>query len=448
MSLKWKLALLTSGLLCAAVGAFSAVLLWTERRSLEDAQARRQREAVEGLAVVCRGAAVNEQDLPLANYLKRLGASEEVLEARCVDVSGRVIGHTDTARLQTVPAEEASPAPGSILVEGPVAVGQKTLGTARIVYDGRLLRERLEDTLAVARKRVVRVSLTVGLAGFTLAFLATAWAVGPVRTLVEGVRAVAKGRWEHRIAVSAKDEIGWLAEEFNRMAGRLSELDRMKSDFVHGVTHDLKSPLTAMKASADNLQTYLDKPGDPAAARDSLSVIRRNADRLMNLITSILEVAKIENGLVLASGPVDLEAMADRVVRAFKPSAQGKGLTLELVAENLVPPFPADEGKLERVVSNLVGNAVKFTEKGGVTVSLAREHGMAVLSVRDTGPGIPDGFRDRLFTKFSRAEAAGRKVEGTGLGLAIAKGIVEAHGGTLEARNDPGAVFTVRLPLP
>jgi signal transduction histidine kinase len=448
MSLKWKLSLFTSALLLAAVAAFSTVLLWSERRSLEEASVQRRQEAVAGLAEVCRSAAVNQQDLPLTNYLRRLAASDEIKEAYCLDPTGRVFGHTDPARLNAILPSGGPPDPAVFPVETAVTVGHRELGSARILYDRKIVDRRLEVSLQEARRRIGRTAAAVGAMGFALAFLATAWAVRPVRALVQGARAIGAGRLDQKILLRRHDELGRLADEFNLMAEKLAELDRMKADFVNGITHDLKSPLTAVKASTDNLQAFIERPGDPGAAYESLTLIHRNADRLLDLISSILEVAKIEHGTALVKTPVDLESLADRVARNFRPLAAAKGLSLEMVAESPVPPFPADEGKLERALSNLVGNAVKFTQKGGVTISVGSDGGRAVVSVRDTGPGIPADLRGRLFTKFSRAQAA-RGTEGAGLGLAIVKGFVEAHGGSVDAQDAPGGgtIFTFQVPL-
>jgi signal transduction histidine kinase len=322
------------------------------------------------------------------------------------------------------------------------------LGAARILYDRKTVDGRLEVSLRDARRRIARAAAAVGTMGFALAFLATAWAVRPVRALVQGARAIGAGRLDQKILLHRHDELGRLADEFNLMAEKLAELDRMKTDFVNGITHDLKSPLTAVKASTDNLRAFIARPGDAGPAYESVDLIRRNADRLLDLISSILEVAKIEHGAALVKTPVDLESLADRVARNFRPLAAVKGLSLDLVAENPVPPFPADNGKLERALSNLVGNAVKFTQKGGVIISVGRDSGSAVISVRDTGPGIPAELRGRLFTKFSRAQAA-RGTEGSGLGLSIAKGFAEAHGGSLDAQDSPGGgtLFTLKVPL-
>lgn len=286
-----------------------------------------------------------------------------------------------------------------------------------------------------ARGRIVRVSIAVILIGFLGSFFVTRFALASLGTLIAGVRTIAKGQWDHRIPVPDAAEIALLSREFNAMAGRLAELDQMKSDFVNSVTHDLKSPLTAIKASLEALQTGAVRPEEVSVNH---LAIRENADRLMNLITSILEVARIESGLSLDRRPVRLEDIADRVVRTFRPLAKSKDLEIELLVRKELPPLAGDESKLERVIANLAGNAVKFTAKGRVTVEVDGDEQGQVVRVTDTGPGIPPEAAGKLFTKFYRAGRPGEKVEGTGLGLAIAKGIAEAHGGTLIHRNREG----------
>jgi signal transduction histidine kinase len=447
---------LTSGLLVAAVALFSGVLLWSERRALLEDQSRRLTEAAGGLADVCRAAVVGQQDLVLTNYLRRLGAMPEVLEASCLDDGGRVLGHTDLGRVQTVETGFKLPpdltekptfsqAGDRLEARSLISVGARARGLARVTYDSRRLRERLEATLADARRRLLRVSLLVILVGFAGAFLATWAALASLGGLVSGVRAIAGGRLDRRITETGATEIALLSREFNAMAGRLAELDRMKSDFVNSVTHDLKSPLTAIKAALEVVQSGKARPEEVAA---DFLMIRENADRLMNLITSILEVAKIESGLVLDRRPVRLEDVAERVVRSFRPLAEPKGVKIDVLVKKDLPPVSADESKLERLLANLVGNAVKFTAQGRVTVDLDAEGGVQVVRVADTGPGIPPEAADKLFSKFYRVRRPGEKIEGTGLGLSIAKGIAEAHGGTLsvESTVGKGTVFSLRLP--
>jgi signal transduction histidine kinase len=460
MSLKTKISLLVLGLLTGAIGGLAAVLAWSEGRILADDLARRQTEQAEGLAEVCRNTLFAQQDLFLTNYLKRLKASPEIVEAWCVDGEGMVAGHTDPSQAKKpwgAPLNHADqPARewkgDTLIVSAPLRLGDNLFGTARIVFAGERVKKRLEEDIAGARRRILGMALPVLAVGVVLAFLLTAMALRPMGTLVAGARAIGAGKLSHVIPVGRRDELGVLAGEFNAMAGKLAELDEMKKDFVNGVTHDLKGPLAAARAAADLAQAQVEKetPAGPfrQALAEKLLVIRDSTERLRNLVTSILEVARIENGLVLEKSPVLLEKAARRAAETYRLPAEGKGLSLNVVLHRDLPTLMADEGKLERALANLAGNAVKFTEKGSVTLELDAEPGFQVVRVRDTGPGIPPDALEKLFSKFFRVRRPGERIEGTGLGLAIAKGIAEAHGGsvTVESAVGKGTVFTLRLP--
>jgi signal transduction histidine kinase len=294
------------------------------------------------------------------------------------------------------------------------------------------------------------VSLLVLAIGFAGSFVAVRFALRPVDALVAGARAIGDGKLDSLIADDRSDELGLLAREFNRMGGKLRELDVMKLDFVNGITHDLKSPLAAVSSSADLVRREAEKMPDSSGMLQNLLLVRQNADRLMNLVTSILDVAHIESALELHKAPILLEEIAMRASRPLRSMAAAKGLSLEVSVLHNLAPISVDAGKMERVFANLIGNAVKFTEQGSVTVEVDREPGGQVLKVVDTGPGIPPEFLGRLFTKFSRASRpGGPKVDGSGLGLSIAKGIVEGHGGRIEVRSEEGkgSTFSVFLPV-
>jgi signal transduction histidine kinase len=232
----------------------------------------------------------------------------------------------------------------------------------------------------------------------------------------------------------------------------LSELDQMKRDFVDGVTHDLKSPLAAVRTAAELAQTRVEEDVREEGLRRNLAdkflIIRENADRLRNLVTSILEVAKIESGLVPDKAPTSLEEVIGRVAATFRLLAERKSLAFDVVIHRPLPPVPADAALLERLLANLVGNAVKFTAKGRVTVELDGDDRGQTVRVTDSGPGIPPEARDKVFSKFFRVRRPGEKIEGSGLGLAIARGIAEAHGGSLsvDSRVEEGTAFVLSLP--
>lgn len=437
--------------MASAVGGLTGVLLWNEKRFLAADMERNRLARGEALAEVCRDAVVNDQALPLHNYLKRLGNDDMVLEALCQDPEGRALGHTDAAKTDTV-LTGAGNGEGVLEAAVPVFLGPKRLGTARILFSRRVAEERLRQAFAAAERRILMASLPFLLAGFGGAFLVTALALRSFGVLVSGVRELGQGRLDHRIPLAGKDEVSWLAGEVNRMGEKLGELDKLKQDFVNSVTHDLKSPLASIKLAVDVVQEEVEAAlGDKRPSNrlaDSYLYIRESAERLAQLITSLLDVARIESATALDKRPASLETIAEHVVRTFDLVARRKGLDLSLALESDLAPIPMDESKVERVVANLVSNALKFTEKGRVVLRLSDRGDAQELRVEDTGPGIPPEALEKLFSKFFRLRRPGEKLEGTGLGLAIVKGFVEAHGGTVsvESAVGRGTTFIARFP--
>ncbi|MBW8741727.1 MAG: CHASE3 domain-containing protein [Acidobacteria bacterium] len=228
--------------------------------------------------------------------------------------------------------------------------------------------------------------------------------------------------------------------------------ERTKDQFVATVSHELRTPLTSILGYTELL---LDRGlHDVLTAEDRrmhLEVVRRNADRLQRLVGDLLFFAQVQSSrLPLDLEPVNLASLASGALEAARPVAEDKGVTLSL--DVAVPvDVEGDVSRLEQLLDNLVSNAVKFTPAGGlVEVSLRNEVGEAVVSVRDTGIGIPADELERLFTRFFRASTATtREIQGTGLGLAIARTIAEAHGGSIHVSSEPdrGTTFDVRLPL-
>ncbi len=463
-----RISLLVSALMALAVGGLTGVLLWNERKILAADMERSHLARGEALADVCRDAVVNDQVLPLNNYLKRLRSDPEVVEALCQDAGLRVLGHTDPGR--TDAALDDAHARAAALLDGeglvpyewngrsvleaavPVLLGPKRLGTARMLFSRKAVEDRFRRGFAAARRRILLASAPFLLTGFGGAFLITAFALKPFGTLVSGVREIGHGRLGHRIDLPGRDEVSWLAGEVNRMGEKLGELDKLKQDFVNSVTHDLKSPLASIKIAADVMREETEallgggRPTERLA--DGYTHIREGAERLAQLITSLLDVARIESALALDLRPASLEEIAERVVKAFDLIARRKGLDLSLALESDLGPIPLDEAKMERVIANLVSNALKFTEKGSVRVRLTDRGDGQELRVEDSGPGIPPEAREKLFSKFFRLRRPGEQLEGTGLGLAIVKGFTEAHGGSVAVESVPGrgTTFIVRLP--
>jgi putative tryptophan/tyrosine transport system substrate-binding protein len=233
---------------------------------------------------------------------------------------------------------------------------------------------------------------------------------------------------------------------------RLKELDRMKSDFVSHVSHELRTPLTAIKGAVDLI---LREVAGPLSEKQVhyLTRVRSNTQHLTGLINDLLDLSKIESGRIeVKSSRVSLNGLVREVVEALRPVAAEKVIALEATIREPSIRVWADRDKINQVLMNLIGNAIKFTPvQGRVTVSASKNDEENVqVSVSDTGPGVPPDERGKIFAKFYRvAETNGENSKGTGLGLAIAKALVELHGGKIwvESEEGGGSKFSFTLPV-
>ncbi len=248
--------------------------------------------------------------------------------------------------------------------------------------------------------------------------------------------------------ITAEQALARQAGELSLQNERLLELDRLKDEFVALVSHELRTPLTSIIGYIDLLR---DERATEMDTGHFAEVIERNAERLLRLVGDLLFLSQMQSGkLALEVRDTDLAVIAAEAVEEVRPEAERKHIDLTL-SVHPVPHLAVDPTRMAQLLGNLISNAVKFSpEDGKVEVSLAAEGNEAVLSVADTGIGIPAADRERIFERFFRTEAATQRViPGSGLGLTISKAIVEAHQGTIAVRSDEGhgSTFTVRLPL-
>lgn len=223
--------------------------------------------------------------------------------------------------------------------------------------------------------------------------------------------------------------------------------ERLREDFTAMVAHDIRSPLTAMQMALDFFEqrdAYTD-----ATLREMMTVARQGLDKVLRLAGDLLELFRAnQTGMTLLKGVVFPNLLLRRCLNEIALQAQNKGITLAVELPEDLPPFVGDGPKLERVFSNLLSNAVKFTPEGGrITVCGATDGGWVVVSIADTGPGIPPEFQAAIFEPYR--QRARRSSLGFGLGLAIVKRIVTAHRGSIAVESvvGQGTTFTVRLPL-
>jgi signal transduction histidine kinase len=338
------------------------------------------------------------------------------------------------------------------LSEGPARAAAETLDRALTQLTA-ATSAQVDRAQAAARALEARTWTTV-LGALGGSFLAAIGATGfvafrltrSVRQLSAATGRVADGSFREPLTVQSKDEIGDLTLAFNHMAAQLREVEAHKEQFFSQISHELRNPLTAIRASA---QLLLRRPADSldAKGRHWVESIDASVDRLLSLVTRILDLNRLRAGVFpLERQPVELDKVVARAIDVLGAQAEQYGLHLETSSTGADFSVTADEDALTQVILNLVGNALKFTPQGGsVRVGVTETPTQLELSVRDDGPGIPAADVSRIFEPYQQAHR-GRK--GSGLGLAIVKELVSAHGGSIDVDSveGKGTCITVCLP--
>jgi signal transduction histidine kinase len=324
--------------------------------------------------------------------------------------------------------------------------------------------EAPEAAPALLKALVALTTLLLGVAA------AAAWAVARDATrdimfVTERIQGMAHVRSEptgEPVPIRTMDEVGALTSAFNDLVGRFEAAERAYGDdlervrvadreraaFLAAVSHELRTPLNAILGFADVLLSEVDGPLTPSA-REEVEQIRASGQHLLELISDILEFSALESGqLKLIRSRVDVSLLAREVVREAAGALGGKPVAMRLEGDHEVLAY-ADGKRVRQILTNLVANAVKFTARGEIVVSVTRDGSRANLTVRDTGPGIGVAERAVIFKDFKQAGDARAKRRGTGLGLAIARRLALMHGGSIQVDSEvgQGSVFTVSLPL-
>lgn len=281
-------------------------------------------------------------------------------------------------------------------------------------------------------------------AAFLVGWRIAGAALRPTREITRQAESIREGTPSPAITAHADvDEFTRLVQVLNAMLARLDQASAGQRRFTADASHELRGPLTALRGDLD---LALKRERTPQEYRDTLERCREEVVRLTRLATDLLTLARNEAGLSAQDqSEVDLHEIAERVRKRYEAVARGGSIRVHVSGPSAV--VLGDSAMLERVVSNLVDNAVKHTPRSG-TIEIAIAAGDPTsLTVRDTGPGIAERDRPQLFSRFFRGNARPSHADATGLGLAIAKTAAEAHGGRLEyVGNDPGAVFRLVLP--
>ncbi|MGV9559924.1 MtrAB system histidine kinase MtrB [Streptomyces sp. NPDC003401] len=312
-----------------------------------------------------------------------------------------------------------------------------------------------EKSLSLVRGTLATAGLFVVVLLGAIAWLVVRQVVTPVRMAAGIAERLSAGHLQERMKVTGEDDIARLGEAFNKMAQnlqlkiqQLEDLSRMQRRFVSDVSHELRTPLTTVRMAADVIHEARED-FDPVTAR-SAELLADQLDRFESLLADLLEISRFDAGAAaLEAEPVDLRDVVRRVVSGAAPLAERKGTSIRVRGDQQPVVAEADARRVERVLRNLVVNAVEHGDGKDVVVRLASAGGAVAIAVRDYGVGLKPGEATRVFSRFWRADPArARTTGGTGLGLSIALEDARLHGGWLQAWGEPGGGSQFRLTLP
>lgn len=298
-------------------------------------------------------------------------------------------------------------------------------------------------------KIIIASLLASAFVSFVLIYTTSSTISKPIRRINLAAKEISAGDFEKRIVVRSADEVGQLAESFNEMAESLSNQEKYRQEFIANISHDLHSPLTSMKGF---LSAVIDGTIPPERREHYLGIVLEESDRLAKLANDMMEISKLQNLAVeLNRSEFDISELIRKTVIMFETRITAKNINMEITLSDEKMIVSADTEKIQRVIYNLLDNAIKFSETGGsIYVETARAADKLFVSVKDNGRGISLEEQKRIFERFYKADSSrGEDKLGSGLGLSIVREFVKAHGEVITIKSEPGKgcefVFTLSL---
>ena len=305
------------------------------------------------------------------------------------------------------------------------------------------------ESLGEIRQRILLYISFAGLFVCVLVFFTSQLLIDPLKGVLSVVQKMSDGHLNQRIPVNGQDEYSQLSIAFNNMSEKLEQVEKAREEFVSNVSHELKTPLSSIKVLSESILLQDNVPIE--THREFLQDITSEVDRMTVIVNDLLELVKLdrrEHGF--HDSVVELNTLVQDILKRLSPLAKQKKIVLHYESIRHVS-LNADEVKLSLAISNIVENGIKYTPQGGtVEVIVDSEHQNALITIRDTGIGIPEDEQSRVFNRFYRVDKTrDRDTGGTGLGLAISHSAVLLHNGSLRLTSKPGegSVFVIRLPV-
>lgn len=267
----------------------------------------------------------------------------------------------------------------------------------------------------------------------------------PIRELTQATHAVSEGDLSQQVTVHSNDELGELAQAFNKMSAELSRSVNARKQMTADIAHELRTPLSLILGHAEAVHDGVLPP-----TKDNFEIIRDEATRLEHLVNDLRTLSLADAGeLTINPQAVEPQKLIQEVASPYQFETQKKNISLELDVASPLPSIEVDPGRMTQVLTNILDNALRHTPEGGkIVLSAKQAQDRIEISVQDSGPGLPAEDLHRIFERFYRADASRQRDGGSGLGLAIAKSIVQAHGGQVSAENDANTGLRIVIALP
>jgi signal transduction histidine kinase len=468
MSLRTKFTIYISLLILLIITGISLSIIIAQKTLLTEQLEENREKIIKDFDFACREALFVKDEIQVLNTIRSIIRTHapSILYAGYISPSGttlfsslkpkdEVLFKARLKKLSRYSIEDLVSSSDEKIREigSPIYGENQYLGAITVGFSESYFDSEIQKGVLLLARRILNVAVFALLAGILLANIIGFYLNKPIKLLAKAADEIGKGDLDSRITLNRNDEFGKLFASFNQMGKRLKELDELKDGFVSSVSHELRSPLTAIEGYCDYLLDGLSRNMSQEKREKSLRIIKDATLRLSNFINNILDLAKIKAGkFELKKNPANIVEIIDEIVLLFHSLAENQKKKLNIKITDYLPVVNVDSERIKQVLTNLIGNALKFTsENNEITVGAGMASAdFVVVWVQDTGIGIPEADLNRVFDKFYQVkENEMQKPKGTGLGLSIAAEIVNLHGGEIwvESAQGEGATFNFTLPV-
>ncbi len=473
MNLKAKITLYVSFLLLVVIIAVSYNIFVTQKKILTQQISENRTRAFQSFVSMCNEAIKVKDDIQVNHAVELLVSTYKpsVVYAGYINSNNVVMyaSRDEDRNMDSVLKTRIRKANKDYIEVYPSLTGEQicefatpfffngeNVGTFVVGFSQTNMKEQIDNAISIMLYKIKIIVIVTMIFGLFLSYLLGYSFAKPIKMLTNAAEQISKGNLDVEIKVNRKDEIGKLSNTFNNMAKQIKELDSMKDSFVSSVSHELRSPLSAIDGYCDLLIECVNNNYSKEQELKGLQIIKQATVRLTNFINNILDLAKMKaNKLEVKKVDADIAPIIDEIVTLYQPLATQQKKRVYSEINGNIPKVNIDVEKIKQVITNLVSNAMKFTkENGSVGVKAfptSKGYGDDYIEVwvQDDGVGIPKQQVDLVFQKFYQVhDGEFKRPKGTGLGLTIVFEMVRLHKGYVWAESDLGKGTTFKFALP